>query len=136
MPSYLEITALGHAGRDAEMRYTPSGQPVTSFSIATSRSWKSKSGEWEKETIWLKVSVWGDAAERASKILKGDLVEIRNARLTGDSDGNPRMWEDKSGNKKASFEVTAQMVINFGRVKAETEVLPPQADQVFDDGHF
>jgi single-strand DNA-binding protein len=54
---------IGHLGRDPEMRYTPSGKPVTTFSVATSRTWHSADGERHEDTEWFNVVAWGGLAE-------------------------------------------------------------------------
>jgi single-strand DNA-binding protein len=57
----------GNMGKDPEMRYTPSGKPVTEFSLATSRPYKDTDDAWQEETTWWRVIVWGDAAERVAQ---------------------------------------------------------------------
>jgi single-strand DNA-binding protein len=64
------IIIAGNVGRDPEMRYTPSGQPVTSFSVATNRQYTSSSGETVKETIWFRVTTWGKTAEVCNQYVK------------------------------------------------------------------
>jgi len=54
---------IGHLGRDPELRYTPSGRPVTSFTVATGRTWNSPTGEHHTETEWFNVVAWGNLAE-------------------------------------------------------------------------
>jgi primosomal replication protein N len=58
-----KVMIIGLVGREPEMRYTPSGRPVTSFSVATSRSWTSADGERREETEWFNVVAWGNLAE-------------------------------------------------------------------------
>jgi single-strand DNA-binding protein len=128
MPSYLNIDAMGHAGAAAEMRYTPSGQAVTSFSLAVTRKWQ-KDGEWKSETTWLRVQVWGDAAERAAKIEKGDLVIVRNCRLMPDEGGGPKIFDRRDGSKGASYEVTAGQVIRVGKVQKDEQPAPGTTDE-------
>jgi single-strand DNA-binding protein len=71
------VQIIGNLGRDAEMRYTVGGQPVTNFSVATSRSYK-KNDEWIEETEWVNVTVWGDKAERAAEYLRrGNKVYVQ-----------------------------------------------------------
>ena len=55
---------IGNLGRDPEMRYTPSGQAVTQFTVATNRHWRDQQDEWQEETEWFRVVVWGQQAER------------------------------------------------------------------------
>jgi single-strand DNA-binding protein len=72
-----KIIVIGNLGRDPEMRYTPSGQSVTSFSIASSRRYTTASGEQREETEWFNVSAWGRFAELCNQYLtKGQQVYI------------------------------------------------------------
>src|SRR5688572_5118875 len=101
---YQSITIVGNLGKDPELRYTPSGQSVCSFSVATSRQYTAKSGEKVKETVWFRVSAWGKLAEVCNQYLtKGSKVLVVG-QLTPDKEtGGPRVWE-ANGVHKASFE--------------------------------
>lgn len=92
MPSLNRCAFMGNLGRDPEMRYTPSGQPVTNFSVAVNRRWQ-KDDEWQEETTWVNCILWGPQAERAAESLrKGNLVYVEG-RYGDDS------WEDKETGK-------------------------------------
>src|SRR5258708_19701496 len=67
-----KVMIIGNLGRDPEMRYTPSGRPVTSFSVVTSRSWTSSEGERREEHEWFNVVAWGNLAEICKSHLKKD----------------------------------------------------------------
>ena len=72
-----KIIVIGHLGRDPEMRYTPNGQGVTSFSIASSRRYTTSGGETREETEWFNVSAWGRLAETCNQFLsKGRQVYV------------------------------------------------------------
>lgn len=72
-----KIIVIGNLGRDPEMRYTPSGQPVTSFSVASNRSYTTASGERREETEWFNVSAWGKLGELCNQYLtKGRQVFV------------------------------------------------------------
>ena len=102
---YQRLIIIGNLGNNPEMRYTPDGKPVTSFSVATSR----KFGE-KDETTWFRVSVWGNQAESCNQYLhKGSRVLVEGA-LKPDAGGNPRVYEHKDGTWAASFEVVASSV--------------------------
>jgi single-strand DNA-binding protein len=58
-----KVMLIGNLGRDPEMRHTPSGRPVTSFSVATNRSWQAADGERHEETEWFNIVAWGSLAE-------------------------------------------------------------------------
>lgn len=101
---YQQITIVGNVGQSPEMRYTPSGQAVTSFSVAVNKSWI-KDGERQEQTVWFRVTCWRKLAETVSEyVKKGSKVlvvgEIEEARA----------WTDKEGNSRASLEVTANTV--------------------------
>jgi len=105
-----KIIIVGNLGKDPEMRYTPSGQAVTSFSVATSRTYTGGNGEQVKETIWFRVSTWGKSAEACNTYLKKGAKVLVEGRMTPDkSTGGPRVYET-NGQHKASFEVTATEV--------------------------
>lgn len=107
-----KIQIIGRLGRNPEMRYTPSGQPVTTMSVATTRQYTNAQEEKKEETCWFRVTVWGKMAELCNQYLqKGSLVEIWG-RMNPDANGNPRIWDKQDGTKGASFEVTANEV-NF-----------------------
>lgn len=107
---YQQITLIGNLGNDPEMRYTPSGTPVASFNLATSRSWTGQDGQRQDKTTWFRISVWNKQAEIVTQYLaKGRQVmvvgEVEEARVYTDRDGNPR----------ASLEVKAQSVRFLGQ---------------------
>src|SRR5437763_966033 len=75
------------------MRYTPSGQPVTSFSVATNRQYTANSGETVKENIWFRVTTWGKTAEFCNQYVKKGSKVLVEGRLTPDANtGGPRVW--------------------------------------------
>ena len=95
------VMIIGHLGRDPEMRYTPSGKPVTTFTVAVSRSWNSGDGERHTETEWFNIVAWGNLAETCKQYLtKGQQVYIEGRLQT-------RHWDDKEGQKHTSVEIVA-----------------------------
>lgn len=93
------------------MRYTPSGQPVTSFSVATNRQYTSSSGESVKETIWFRITTWGKQAEVCNQYVKKGSKVLVEGRMNADpATGGPRVWTAQDGSPRASFEVTANNV--------------------------
>jgi len=122
----INITIIGRLTKDPEMRYTPSGTAVTNLSIATSKlvskattqecpkGWKDSYNQknWEC-TTFLRVTVWGKQAEACNNYLtKGSMVIIE-AEPNGEAENgvlNPRIWTDKDGQPRASWEVTAKSV--------------------------
>src|SRR5450759_5866913 len=91
---YQTIIIVGNVGRDPEMRYTPSGQAVTSFSVATNRQYTNSNAETVKETIWFRVSAWGKTGETCNQYLKKGSKVLVEGRLTADPvTGGPRIWQ-------------------------------------------
>jgi len=100
-----KVLIIGRLGRDPEMRYTPSGRPVTTFSVATSRTWNTSEGGRRTETEWFNVVAWSNLAEICKQHLsKGRLVYIEGRLQT-------RHWEDPDGNKHSSTEIVANEMI-------------------------
>jgi single-strand DNA-binding protein len=108
---YHTIIIVGNVGKDPEMRYTPSGQAVTSFSVATNRQYTAGNGEQVKETIWFRVSTWGKTAEVCNQYVKKGSKVLVEGRLTPDKNtGGPRVWTKQDGTTGASFDITASTV--------------------------
>jgi len=103
-----KVMLIGRLGRDPEMRYTPSGRPVTTFSLATSRTWNTSEGERRTETEWFNVVAWGSLAEICKQFLiKGQQVYVEGRLQT-------RHWEDTEGNKHSVTEIVANEMIMLG----------------------
>jgi len=102
---YQKLIIIGNLGREPETRYSPAGEPVTAFSVATSRKIKG-----ESETTWFRVNVWGKQAESCSQYLhKGSKVLVEG-RLKPDGNGSPTVFQRKDGTWGASYDVTAENV--------------------------
>ena len=109
---FHEITIIGYLGREPEMRYTPSGQAVTNFSLAANRRYTNGNGEQVEETIWFRVAAWGRLAETCNQYLsKGRLVFVKGRLNPDPATGNPRIFSRQDGSAGASFEVTASQVL-------------------------
>jgi single-strand DNA-binding protein len=118
---YHTLIIVGNLGKDPEMRYTPSGQAVTSFPVASNRKYTSSNGEQVNETIWFRISAWGKQAEICNQYLKKGSKVLVEGRLTPDkSTGGPRIWQKQDGTSGASFEVNAQTV-RFLSTRAESD---------------
>lgn len=92
---YQQLTLVGNLGHDPEMRYTPNGTPVTSFSLAVNRSWTDHNGDRQERTTWFRISIWNKQAEVCAQYLtKGRQVlvigEVNEARPWIDQEGNAR----------------------------------------------
>jgi single-strand DNA-binding protein len=104
MASVNKAIIIGNLGAKPELRYTASGQAVTTLSVATNEKWKNKDGEPQERTEWHRVNVWGRSAENCEKYLdKGRQVYIEGRIQT-------RSWEDQDGNKRYTTEIVAQTV--------------------------
>jgi len=109
--TFQTTVIAGNVGRDPEMRYTPSGQAVTSFSVAVNESYTNNNGEKVKKTIWFRVSAWGKQAEICNQYVKKGQMILVEGRLTGDqATGGPRVWTGQDGQPRASFEISASIV--------------------------
>lgn len=112
---FHKVTIIGNLGRDPELKYTPSGEPVVSFSVATSRKWTNQDGSQGEETIWFRCTAWRKTAETINQYLsKGRQVYIEGRLQPDKATGGPRVWSDKDGNSRASFEVTVDTVKFLG----------------------
>lgn len=102
--SVNKVLLIGHLGKDAETKFTPSGAAVTKFSVATNRRWKDQqTNEWKEETDWANVVLW--RSENLSQYLtKGKQVYVEGRLST-------RSWDDKDGKKQYTTEVVADDVI-------------------------
>jgi len=107
---------VGRLGKDPEVRYTPDGAMVTSFTLATDEQWKDKNGEKVQKTEWHKIVTFGKLAEICGNYLvKGKLIFIEGRIQT-------RSWDDKEGVKRYTTEIVAnnmQMLDSKGQNKAE-----------------
>ena len=103
--SLNKVMIIGNLGRDPEMRYTPSGQAVTQFTVAVNRNFRdSQSQEWREETEWFRVVAWGPLAERTAEYLrKGRKVYVEGRLQT-------RQWEGQDGQKRYTTELIANTV--------------------------
>lgn len=110
-----KVMIIGNLGRDPEMRFTPSGRPVTSFTVATSRTWSSPDGERHEETEWFNVVAWGKLAETCKQFLvKGQQVYVEGRLQT-------RRWEDQEGRKHFSTEIVADRMIMLGERRSNQQ---------------
>jgi single-strand DNA-binding protein len=114
MVSVNKITIIGNLGNEPEMRFTPSGRPVTSFRVATNWRYTTPEGERKEETEWFSVVAWGRLAEQCNQFLtKGRLVYVEGRlRL--------RTWEGQDGQRRARNEIVADRVKFLDRQAAAT----------------
>jgi single-strand DNA-binding protein len=111
-----KIQIIGNLGRDPELRYTPNGRPVASFTVAVNQSQKNQqSGEWIESTDWFRVSVWGDRGERVAENLR------KGARVFVDGRFRAREYEANDGQKRMSLDITADTVLGLDKREANAE---------------
>ncbi len=130
MASLNRIEVIGNVGQNPEMRFTPAGKPVTSFSIATSNKYE-KDGEWKEETTWFNIVCWNKLAETCNQfVVKGQQV-YAEGRL------HLREWDGNDGQKHFKLEIIANSVLFLGKkgeVKPEdkpTDEFPEPEDIPF-----
>ena len=105
------VIISGNLGRDPELRYAPSGTAVAAFSMATTERKKNDKGEYADETIWWRITAWGNTAEFVAKHMKKGARLLVQGKVTPDPEtGAPRIWTDKEGKARASYEITATLV--------------------------
>ncbi|MGC9521030.1 MAG: single-stranded DNA-binding protein [Anaerolineae bacterium] len=110
--SYQKVIIVGNLGSDPEMRYTPDGTPVTSFSVATNRRWTNQDGSQGEETVWFRVTAWRRLAETAAQYLSKGRQVLVEGRMTPDREtGGPRVFQRRDGSWGASYELTAFRVV-------------------------
>ncbi len=119
-----KVMIIGNLGRDPEMRYTPSGKPVTSFSVATTRTWVTADNERREATEWFNVVAWRDLAEICNQYLtKGSKVYIEGRLQT-------RSWETPDGQKHFRTEIVAdEMIVLDSRHRELEEPEPDEATE-------
>ncbi len=119
--SLNKVILIGRLGRDPEMRYTPSGQPVTNFSLATDESYTGKDGQKVQKTEWHRIVVWGKQAEFCGNYLsKGRLVYVEGKLET-------RKWTDKDGSEKYTTEIKADRVLGLDSAQGQAGAGAPAA---------
>jgi len=123
-----KITIIGNLGRDPEMRYTPEGQAVVTFSVASSRKYKTAAGEQREETEWFNCSAWGKLADICNEYLtKGKQVYVEGRLKT-------RSYQGQNGETRFSIDVTCQEVQFLGGGQGQGQGQNQDQDQDQDQG--
>lgn len=99
---------IGNLGKDPEFKYTPGGQPVATFSLATTERWTDKNGQRQDRTEWHNIVAWGRTAELANQYLKKGRTVYIEGRIS------TRSWDDKDGNKKYRTEIVVTQLQFLG----------------------
>lgn len=114
MAGFCKAMIVGNLGRDPEMRYTPSGKPVTTFSVAVSRKYTTNEGEHREETEWFRITAWNKLAETCNEFLsKGRKVFVEGRLQT-------RTWDGQDGQKHTSVEIIASDMVLLDKPKSAT----------------
>ena len=108
MGSVNKVILVGNLGKDAELRSTPSGASVSTFSMATTEVWNDKQGQRQEKTEWHRIVLWGKQAESLQEYLvKGKQIYVEGRLQT-------RQWDDKDGNKRYTTEIKADRITLLG----------------------
>jgi single-strand DNA-binding protein len=108
MSSLNKVMLIGHLGKDPEVRYTPDGAAVASFSLATSENWTDKNGTRQERTEWHNIVAWSKLADLSKRFLtKGRQVYIEGRIQSRD-------WNDRDGNKRRTTEIIATQLVLLG----------------------
>jgi len=123
--SLNKVMIIGNVGKDPEMRYTPKGDPVTTFSVAAGRSWTTPEGDRKEDTEWFNVVAWSKLAETCNQLItKGRKMYIEGRLQT-------RSWEGQDGQKHYRTEVVAQsMILLDSRPKAAPSPEEAEGDEI------
>jgi single-strand DNA-binding protein len=108
MGSVNKVILIGNLGRDAEVRFTPGGQPVASLNLATTEQWTDREGQKQEKTEWHRIVLWGKQAESLQQYLvKGKQIYVEGRLQT-------RQWDDKEGVKRYTTEIKADRITLLG----------------------
>lgn len=119
MSSVNKAIILGNVGKDPEIRYMADGKAAASLSVATSSSWKDKSGEKQESTEWHRISAFGKLAEIIGEyVKKGSQIYIEGRITT-------RKWKDKDGQDKYTTEIIADQMQMLGGPKSDAKPEKP-----------
>src|ERR1700682_5474275 len=108
MGSVNKVILVGNLGRDAELRYTPTGAAVSTINMATTEVWNDKAGQRQEKTEWHRVVLWGKSAESLTEYLTKRKQIYVEGRL------QTRQWDDKDGNKRYTTEIRGDGVVPLG----------------------
>jgi len=122
LASINKVMLSGRLTRDPELRYTPAGVAVMTFSLALNRRYKDQSGEWKEEVSFVNVVAWQKQAELANEYLKKGSAVYVEGRLQS------RSWETNEGNKRSTLEVRAERLQFLDKVRREEEGAEPKPE--------
>lgn len=130
MPNRNQQTAIGHLGKDPEVRYMSNGDAVCNITVAATEKWKDKAGEWKEKTEWIKATIFGKLAEMVGKeFKKGDAIHIEGKQAT-------RKWQDQSGQDRYTTEMNVNYVARPIYVRKDQSGGRAMSDDMDDDIPF
>ena len=135
MSSVNKVILVGRIGKDAEIKYTASGNPVCRFSLATNETWKDKAGNVQQRTEWHNIVAWNKLAEIAGEYLtQGKLVYLEGSIRSG-------TYEARDGNQRKSYDIVARYMrilspSNGNGAKGKAEAAKPTSQSSTDDNPF
>lgn len=106
---YQQVVLVGNVGVEPAMSYTPEGTPVTNFTVATNRRWRGADGEQREKTVWFRVVAWKHLAEVCAQMVRKGMLVLVVGELS-----EPRLYQAKSGEWRASLEITATTIKFLG----------------------
>lgn len=124
MASVNKVILIGNLGKDPDLRYTPSGQAVANFSLATNEKYKDKDGQMVERTEWHNITVWGKQAETAKEYLKKGRQIYLEGRI------NYRTYDDKEGVKRNVTDIVVQRIQFLGRREEVPETVGAPGESV------
>ncbi len=130
MVGFNKIMVIGNIGTEPEMRYTPSGSPVTSFRVATSRSYTSNDGERHQETEWFTVVAWNALAEQCNQYLAKGRRTFVEGRLKS------RQWDGQDGQTRYRNEIIASRVLFLDRNPSQSSDNEPSTFDNNDSNNY
>ena len=121
--SMYKILVIGNVGSDPEMRYTPNGTAVTSFSLATNRVYTTAGGERKEETEWFTVNAWGREAETSNQYVTKGMKIYAEGRLKTDT------WTGNDGQNRFRLQINADKILFLDRAGEPSQAKPQESDQ-------
>ncbi len=125
--SVNKVILVGNLGRDPELRYTPSGQPVANFSLATNERWTSPDGSKQEVTTWHRVVAWGRLAEFVQQYLTKGIKVYVDGRLSN------RQWTTKNGETRTTVEIIAREIVILSPKGDANQNLPVEEETLSDE---
>ena len=122
VPSLNLVVLAGRLVNDPELRFTPSGRPVTSFRLAANRRYQVQGGEWQDESLFIDVVTWGDLAQRVAETMRKGRAVVVQGRL------RQRSWETEAGQRRSTYEIVALSVMSLERATETVPEAPPEAE--------